>query len=299
MKRIIAAILVLLLLLGGTPTASAMTSPPTQWEGVRQAGVIPADTECPLEVKHMLLTFDVQNFANPHTSSEEELLAYTGKVTTEYTFYNPTDVAVTTKLLFLMGFDPHYDNLYDIDSHKYDIWVDGEAAEKNLCSGDFNLSYKVPYLYSDFSYWYEYEITLQPGQELVNTVTAPIYPTIDIHYEPPEYGYYYYPAPDFTWKSFGTLDVVINTPFHLLPRNSYYQFEKTGTGYKTSFDETHANWLSKDYLYFELCASENPEEVESGSNITWLLVLLLIYSEIVHAFNAIGEFFTNIFQFLF
>lgn len=291
MKRFIAAILVLLLLLGGTPTASAMTIVGSH-EGVRQAGVVPADPECPIEVEHMLLTFDLQSFANPYTSSEEELAAYTGKVTTEYVFYNPTDTVITTQLMLYLGYHSMPDSLYDMDIDKYEILVDGEAVEKALCSNESNPSGVYPYVHYDSSRWYVYEITLQPGQRLVNIVTAPIYPTIEIRYDPPKYEYYYHPSPEFTWNSFGALDVVINTPFHLL--SPAEEYEKTETGYKASFDEA-----TTSYMNFTLCASENPEEVESGSDITWLLVLLLIYSEIVHAFNAIGEFFTNIFQFLF
>ncbi len=83
MKRFIAGFLVLLLLFGGARPVSAMTSPTTYWSGVTQAGVVPADSECPIEVEHMLLTFDLQNFANPYTSSEEELAAYTGQVTAQ------------------------------------------------------------------------------------------------------------------------------------------------------------------------------------------------------------------------
>ena len=85
MKRFIAGFLVLLLLFGGARPASA--TPPTPqmyWDGVQQAGVIPTDNECPIKVESMLLTFDLQEFANPYyTSSEEDLAAYTGKVTTQ------------------------------------------------------------------------------------------------------------------------------------------------------------------------------------------------------------------------
>ena len=292
MKRIITAILVLLLLFGGTPSVSAMTGTRTQWDGVQQAGVMPVDTDCPLEVKHMLLTFDLQNFANPYTSSEEELLAYTGKVTTEYIFYNPTDTVITTQLMLYLGYHSMPENLYDMDIDKYEIFVNGEAVEKALCSNESNPSGVYPYVHYDSTLWYVYEITLQPGQELINTVTAPIYPSVYINYEPQKYWYGYELSPDFLWQSSGTLDVIVNTPFYLL--DCAHEYEKTDTGYKASYDISSI-WATS----FSLCTSENPEEVESGSNITWLLVLLLIYSEIVHAFNAIGEFFTNIFQFLF
>ena len=94
MKRVTASILVLLLLFSGARPVSAFTPTISSYEGLRQAGVIPVDRECPIEVEHMLLTFDLQELVNPVTSSEEELTAYTGKVTTVYTFYNPTDTDV-------------------------------------------------------------------------------------------------------------------------------------------------------------------------------------------------------------
>ena len=291
MKRFIAAILVLLLLLGGTPTASAMAINSRQ-QGVQQAGVIPVDADFPLEIKHMLLTFDLQSFANPYTSSEEELAAYTGKVTTEYIFYNPTDTVITTQLMLYLGYHSMPENLYDRDIDKYEIFVNGEPAEKTLCSNESNPSGVYPPVHYDSTLWYVYEITLQPGQELINIVTAPIYPDVEMNYEPQKYSYFYELSPDFLWQSSGTLDVIVNTPFYLL--DCAHEYEKTDTGYKASFGISSI-WATS----FSLCTSENPEEVESGSDITWLLVLLLIYSEIVHAFNAIGEFFTNIFQFLF
>ena len=39
--------------------------------------------------------------------------------------------------------------------------------------------------------WYEYTLTLEPGQTLTNTVTAPLYPSIDAEYTPSIYSYTY------------------------------------------------------------------------------------------------------------
>ncbi len=63
--------------------------------------------------------------------------------------------------------------------------------------------------------WYEYRITLEPGQRMVNTVTAPLYPSIDLLYEPPVYQYTYLLSPAQSWDRFGTLDVEIRTPDYL------------------------------------------------------------------------------------
>ena len=48
----------------------------------------------------------------------------------------------------------------------------------------------------DFSLmrWYEYTLTLEPGQTLKNAVTAPLYPAIDAGYTPNLYSYTYLPV---------------------------------------------------------------------------------------------------------
>ena len=108
MKRIIAAILVLFLLFGGTPSVSA-NSAQTYWEGVDSTGVIITDGESPIVVEHELLTFDLQEFPDYHRYAED----YPNKVTAQYTFHNPSDMTVTAKLFFPFGDKNWY---YDPDN---------------------------------------------------------------------------------------------------------------------------------------------------------------------------------------
>ena len=56
----------------------------------------------------------------------------------------------------------------------------------------------------DFSLmrWYEYTLTLEPGQTLKNAVTAPLYPAIDAGYTPSLYSYTYLLSPAKTWAQF-------------------------------------------------------------------------------------------------
>ncbi len=117
--------------------------------------------------------------------------------------------------------------------------------------------------------WYEYDITLEPGQRIVNTVTAPMYPAIDDGYTPAVYSYTYLLSPAATWRSFGTLEININTPYYLLgaagstdgksvkdDSNSTLapRFVKTDTGYTLSLDG-----LPEGELEFSLSASATPE----------------------------------------
>ena len=100
--------------------------------------------------------------------------------------------------------------------------------------------------------WYEYEITIAPKESIVNTVTAPIYPAIDMNYDPNIFSYTYLLSPASTWASFGELEVIINTPF-FITENSLDGFTKTEAGYTLK-----RNGLPSGELEFTLCTSENP-----------------------------------------
>lgn len=115
-------------------SASANSAAP-YWEGTKASGeIFIGDSEnCPLRVTGEKLTFELQRFPERYYVNNEDLLSYTGKVTAEYTFFNPTDYAVTAKMLFPFGEYPSYvhaDNLND--ATQYDITINGEIAEKTL-----------------------------------------------------------------------------------------------------------------------------------------------------------------------
>ena len=100
--------------------------------------------------------------------------------------------------------------------------------------------------------WYQYEITLQPGERITNTVAAPIYPSINTSYNPNIYSYTYLLSPAQTWSDFGTLDIAINTPFYIT-ESSIEGFEKTEAGYTLSL-----NGLPEGDLRFTMSESQNP-----------------------------------------
>ena len=456
MKRFIAAALVLLLLLGGTPSVSA-NSAQTYWEGVDRTGVIITDGDCPIVVEHELLTFDLQEFPNYYYDE-----GYTNKVTAQYTFYNPSDMTVSAKLLFPFGDKNWY---YDPDNtlaEQYDILIDGEPVEKKIrhtlsYGGQFDLEQDLSLLsdtfaddtfyspelpvtvykfaiygvdkdtyknatvafdlpqgqgdrrynisnsrggqlqdngdirvvahfgkneisfalyvfgeplsvYPEFHFykdggakdserisgstrfsgketmtfqefalsgwteesgiseidwynaivadmnansrtehpviyqltnqsrlaenmmqWYEYEITVGPGERIVNTVIAPIFPSINTRYNPTLYDYTYLLSPAQTWKSFGTLEIVVNTPYYII-ESSLHGFEKTESGYALTLDG-----LPDGELTFTLCASENPKAPKSSALTSIFYVFVFIFAYIGHIFESIGDFFRNLF----
>lgn len=110
--------------------------------------------------------------------------------------------------------------------------------------------------------WYEYEITVPAGKTVQNSVTAPLFPSIDRGYEPSVYLYNYLLSPATTWESFGTLDVIINTQYYLV--NDTASFEKVEGGYKKHFDSLPAGELS-----FKLSTDESPKA--TGMNFAGML----------------------------
>ena len=161
MKRTFATILVVLLLVTTLVVPAYANSAQTHWRGVDSTGAVVVDGNCPIEVTKEVLTFDISEFPDNYYREKEEYLAYTGKVTAEYTFYNPTDLTVTATLAFPFGTQPDYANVYDdetqtyltfVDTEKYDITINGEAIDKEIrytlkpFGAQFKLSEDLPRL---------------------------------------------------------------------------------------------------------------------------------------------------------
>jgi hypothetical protein len=116
--------------------------------------------------------------------------------------------------------------------------------------------------------WYEYEITLNPGEKISNTIEAPMYPTIDEEYDPGVYRYNYLLSPASTWAKFGNLNVDINTPF-FMTENNQSGFTKTQKGYNFK-----ANGLPEGELRFSLSTVEKPER-KSNIGTFYILGMLM------------------------
>lgn len=115
-------------------------------------------------------------------------------------------------------------------------------------------------LYNSLMRWFEYKLSVPAGGRLVNEVTAPLYPDISGYYSPQKYYYLYLLSPAKSWASFGSLDIVINTPYYLTDAGYNFNFEKFDGGYKL-----HSDGLPDGELTFGLCAAKNPARVEDNS----------------------------------
>ena len=438
------------------------------WEGVSATGAMIMDETCPLEVQHEKLIFDLAEFPANYYDTAESFLQYNGKVSAEYTFYNPEDYTVKATLAFPFGQLPHYANTYDeetgeynhsIDAEKYEVTVNGIPVESEIrytlagYFNDFNVETDLPQIkddymedefysplltvtkysyevtgldatshrsaYACFTYkgdctksrlwlvqnggakvekegialgnwasnngqtfevyvigeplseeldwtiyengaqekkiagdvvlrrdkittmtfeefvytsyfgeyqwqngisqfdwynavvyslneclsekygyirymrmnaqtqfmrWYQYEIEVPAKSTIINKVTAPLYPSIDIGYQPPIFGYTYLLSPAKTWRKFGTLDIQIHTPYYLA--DDKWGFTKTEFGYTLSLDG-----LPDKELEFVLSTSENPKNMSRirGCQTTAAFLVLIPFMYIAAGCNALGE----------
>lgn len=120
--------------------------------------------------------------------------------------------------------------------------------------------------------WLEYELTVPAGGKIINSVTVPVYPDINIDTSPYSYDYLYYLSPASYWADFGTLTVRINTADYLLSNTSGLEFIKDDGGYTALY-----GGLPAGELYFELCTSAQPESDNPvGAGIAWLIFVIIL-----------------------
>lgn len=445
------AVLAVLVLSAVAVLPASANSGPKHWRGTSGTGAMVGEGSCPLVVEHETLTFDVPEFPSTYYDNVEDFLAYGAKVTAEYTFYNPTDMTVTAKLLFPYGVNPDYGGYFydgegqeyvDVsDKDKYGAQINGKDVQTAVRHSypsnvrDFDPSAEMSrlrdtfvtdgFLHPDlpvqiytyaisgvdiqtyraarvgayFDYdpgktmvmlqdqlggkisprgtligaaaastnelvlyvfgedagqvnwkfyengamekeidgeltliskqsttfgalalqgrapkseisevdwfnavvacvednrwndtcvyrgmmkddwnisgtlleWFEYEITLAPGQRLINTVTAPLYPDIDDHYTPTAFTYLYLLSPASLWADFGTLDIYINTPYYLVDAETSIAvdaYTKTDTGYAL-----HLDGLPEQDLEFSLSTEE--KVTEPGDTLIMIILVIL------------------------
>ena len=138
--------------------------------------------------------------------------------------------------------------------------------------------------------WYAYTLHVPAQSRVVNAVTAPLYPSVNLEYSPAVYTYQYLLSPAGVWRSFGGLDIEIKTPFFMYG-NYGYDFVPTEEGYSVTLEG-----LPDGELRFVLCTVEDPQytphdpcrRIWSGcGRVMWagvfVWLLLLVFSIAVFA----------------
>lgn len=178
-----------------TESASA-NSGPSYWYGTTSTGVLFTGENCPLQVEKEVLTFDLNEFPKDN-GIVDEFLEYSGKVTAEYTFKNPTENEITATLAFPFGTKPSYapdydeegNRIKDVDTSKYTVQTDGEDASPTLRhtfrgNNDFDFGTDVKKIRDDFAddkfykpdlavYKYEFTATAETDEVFYSVADIP------------------------------------------------------------------------------------------------------------------------------
>lgn len=127
---------------------------------------------------------------------------------------------------------------------------------------------------------FTYEISIGPGERVVNTLNAPTYPFIETKYDPYTFGYNYVLFHTNADMFTGKINVSINTPYYMI-YDGNHSFEKTEDGYSIALDAvkilSENSTATLGSIFFILCEVEEPEEVEEKIPVIfWILIILAI-----------------------
>lgn len=173
-----------------------------------------------------------------------------------------------------------YDENYNIPENDWYNAVVENFNNSEDASGAVTGGEALLFIKDDLLRWYEYEISIAPEGEVINTVNAPIYPEINENYSPSVYDYLYLLSPAETWADFGSLDIIINTPYYLIESGNF-AFIETDSGYEINLDA-----LPDEELSFRLSTTEHP--VKPKKHITDILpVEIIVMLSIIAAATVI------------
>ncbi len=164
--------------------------------------------------------------------------------------------------------------IYSIDDYLSYYW---EGFSEFL----YDLEITFPrYGYSGYVMrWYSYDMTVAAGETVINAVTAPTYPTINMSKNPNTYNYYYLLSPASTWDSFENLTITVNAPYYMLSSSASFTMTgsvEDGTSvYTVAFESLPSGELS-----FTLCEVEEPESFSTAFN-RGILILSTIISIVI------------------
>ena len=133
-------------------------------------------------------------------------------------------------------------------------------------------TYSEPILSIPLMKWYDYNMTINPHESIINCVSAPLVPTVYHDTNPPVYSYSYFLSPAKHFQSFQNLNITIETEDYLISTNLPYEFAKTDEGYALSLTQ-----LPDQDLWFQLCADENPNQKMNTNYFSFSLIATLFF----------------------
>lgn len=183
-------------------------------------------------------------------------------VKTDVTFPIRETVETTTLKDLILSYRPQDSAVSEMDW--YNGYVSGFGKRKYISECD--LAARGAY---SFLAWYTYDVQVEPNGRFTNTVTVPLLPSENGNYSPSVYDYEYYLSPAQSWKSFGKLEIEINTDYYVTARS--LAFEESDGGYVAAFDG-----LPEGELTFSLCSVAEPSKHRVGVDLTAFVVVVLV-----------------------
>lgn len=207
-------------------------------------------------------------------------------------FYEPTTLQGTTTLMSKISLE-----LDDMLLYYYDETSGvSEIDYKNAVIDKLNNAMYYALYYDGLEFlnvkyqllaWYDYSMTVNAGESVINQVVAPLFPNIHTDYEPSLFDYEYLLTPASTWAGFSNLTIEIVTPFYLI-NSTIPGFEKTTTGYKVVLES-----LPTHDLTFSISTGENPIRQNTGLSMALAMlasigVVVLMFVFIVYALGGLA-----------
>ena len=158
-----------------------------------------------------------------------------------------------------------------------DMIIESREEGRLVIKSDFN-SLNVT---NNLMRWYEYPLSIPAGGRVVNSVTAPLYPAIDLNWQPAKFTYTYLLSPASTWADFGSFEVEVITPYYLI--DGSLSFEK-GEGVYTYSQQG----LPDGELNFTLSESEAPQRVKMPAGKAFKYFMLYYGMPILFAVVGVG-----------
>lgn len=306
-KALIAALTLMVMLpFTATPSHAFIDYFPPIRQGSPSIGILNSTPDSSVVLESQTVRFNLVDYPKFEYENPDEFKDYSATVTSEYTLFNPTEETESLILTVPTHMSPYYGAN---DPTRFELFVNGERIEGEAKYASRNPGYDLGFnptvdLFIDpedinddnkYSYLscYLYEVEIDPGEKMNVVLNTPVYPHVSQEYEPEIYEYSYYFSTYEMWAEYGSVDVIIDTDYHMLDAE-YNGFTKYDGGYTLHTgdlkNELDGNVSIERSVNFSLSSVEEPERIEpDNSGIGILIILMLIIMPFVALWEGIVD----------
>ena len=306
-KALIAAITLLIMLpFTATPSHAFIDYFPPIRQGSPSIGILNSTPDSSVVLESQTVRFNLVDYPKFEYENPDEFKDYRATVTSEYTLFNPTEETESLILTVPTHMSPDYGAN---DPTRFELFVNGERIEGEAKYAIRNPGYDLGFnptvdlfidpedINDDNKYnhlsCYVYEVDIDPGEKMSVVLNTPVYPHVSQEYDPEIYEYSYYFSTYELWAEYGSVDVIIDTDYHMLDAE-YNGFTKYDGGYTLHIgdlkNELDGNVSIERSVNFSLSSVEEPERIEpDNSGIGILIILMLIIMPFVALWEGIVD----------